>query len=39
MAIAETSTPRTSPLAPVREYGAAPEYDTPAFAALTARVE
>ncbi|GAB6856895.1 phosphoenolpyruvate carboxykinase (GTP) [Microbacterium xylanilyticum] len=39
MAIAETSTPRTSPLAPVREYGAAPEYDTPAFAALTAWVE
>ena len=44
MAIAETSTPRISPLAPVsshrgREYGAAPEYDTPAFAALAAWVE
>jgi len=39
MAIAETSTPRTTHLAPVREYGAAPEYDTPAFAALSAWVE
>ncbi|MBS1907340.1 MAG: phosphoenolpyruvate carboxykinase, partial [Actinobacteria bacterium] len=44
MAIAETSTPRISPLAPLssnsgREYGAAPEYDTPAFAALAAWVE
>jgi len=39
MAIAETFTPRISPLAPAREYGAAPEYDTPAFAELSAWVE
>ena len=39
MAIAETSTPRTPAVAPVRAFGAAPEYDTPAFAELAAWVE
>ncbi|MBW1638388.1 phosphoenolpyruvate carboxykinase (GTP) [Microbacterium resistens] len=39
MVIAETSRPTLSPVAPVREFGAAPEYDTPAFAELAAWVE
>ncbi|MDQ4214559.1 phosphoenolpyruvate carboxykinase (GTP) [Microbacterium capsulatum] len=39
MAIAETLTPRTSSFAPVHEYGASPDYDTPAFAELAAWVE
>ncbi|MDR6866242.1 phosphoenolpyruvate carboxykinase (GTP) [Microbacterium resistens] len=39
MAIAETSTPRIPAVAPVRAFGAAPEYDSPAFAELAAWVE
>jgi len=39
MAIAEVFTPRTSPVAPTRTFGAAPTYDTPAMAELAAWVE
>ncbi|MCZ4300335.1 phosphoenolpyruvate carboxykinase (GTP) [Microbacterium oxydans] len=39
MAIAEVFTPRTSPVAATRTYGAAPTYDTPAMAELAAWVE
>ncbi|GAA2856622.1 phosphoenolpyruvate carboxykinase (GTP) [Microbacterium arabinogalactanolyticum] len=34
MAMAETYAPRTSPVAPVRSFGAVPAYDTPAMAEL-----
>ena len=39
MAFAEVFTPRTSPVAPTRTFGAAPTYDTPAMAELAAWVE
>ena len=39
MAIAEVFTPRTSPVAQTRTFGAAPTYDTPAMAELAAWVE
>lgn len=39
MAIAEVFTPRTSPVAATRTYGAAPTYDTPAMAELAGWVE
>lgn len=39
MAIAEVFTPRTSPVAPTRTFGAAPTYDTPAMTELAAWVE
>ncbi|MCI1020349.1 phosphoenolpyruvate carboxykinase (GTP) [Microbacterium sp. C5A9] len=39
MAIAEVFTPRTSSVAPVRTFGAAPTYDTPAMAELVAWVD
>ncbi|WP_337006482.1 MULTISPECIES: phosphoenolpyruvate carboxykinase (GTP) [unclassified Microbacterium] len=39
MAIAEVFTPRTSPVAVTRTFGAAPTYDTPAMAELAAWVE
>lgn len=39
MAIAEVFTPRTSPVAPTRTFGATPTYDTPAMAELAAWVE
>ncbi|WP_442927651.1 phosphoenolpyruvate carboxykinase (GTP) [Microbacterium sp.] len=39
MAIAEVFAPRTSPVAAVRTFGAAPSYDTPAMAELAAWVE
>ncbi|WP_226532425.1 phosphoenolpyruvate carboxykinase (GTP) [Microbacterium paraoxydans] len=39
MAIAEVFTPRTSPVAATRTFGAAPTYDTPAMAELAAWVE
>src|SRR5690606_37115575 len=39
MAIAETYTTQATTATPLREYGAAPEYDTPAFAELAAWVE
>ncbi|CAH0238986.1 Phosphoenolpyruvate carboxykinase [GTP] [Microbacterium oxydans] len=39
MAIAEVFAPRTSPVASVRTFGAAPSYDTPAMAELAAWVE
>ncbi|MBT2485213.1 MULTISPECIES: phosphoenolpyruvate carboxykinase (GTP) [unclassified Microbacterium] len=39
MAIAEVFTPRTSPVAAVRTFGAAPTYDTPAMKELAAWVE
>ncbi|MEV7609668.1 phosphoenolpyruvate carboxykinase (GTP) [Microbacterium sp. NPDC089320] len=39
MAIAEVFTPRASSVAPVRTFGTAPTYDTPAMAELAAWVE
>ncbi|WP_312170728.1 phosphoenolpyruvate carboxykinase (GTP) [Microbacterium sp.] len=39
MAIAEVFTPRTSSVAPVRTFGTAPTYDTPAMAELVAWVD
>ena len=39
MVMAEVFTPRTSPVAPTRTFGAAPSYDTPAMAELAAWVE
>ena len=39
MAIAEVFTPRASSVAPVRTFGTAPTYDTPAMAELAAWVD
>ncbi|WP_336645935.1 phosphoenolpyruvate carboxykinase (GTP) [Microbacterium sp. USHLN186] len=39
MALAETYTPPTTPVAPARSFGAVPSYDTPAMAQLRAWVD